>query len=403
MGRDEGKPIVQIPSLFFLVFSGVMCLLPFSMFILPEIDMWVGNGLFFQFGMFLLFLISFVDKGKNDVVKGNVPLIVFALWCSISTSMMFYDAARAKFFNFLNIFAFISLLTFFFFYRIVSEYMTREKMKKALWYLSISVSIIVFYCLIQKLNLDQFQHPTVELESLPLKDRRDFLVGTIGNPTHLASYLAISLPLFYRLNSNFSFFMSCLVWAIIGWTGSASGLLTAVSVTVFYGFFFRLKSIAIAIIGVVFYSILFFSKGFDILEISKMYMNPSGRIEMWGRLFDIWRAKPLFGYGLGFLNYINKVDSSIWSHAHCEALQTALELGLVGLVLAFWCVVDFFRTFWKTAKSSLEVSLASMFLGFIVSGFFNFPAHIWMISSLGMMAYSFMYVIKNEEENSYND
>ena len=55
----------------------------------------------------------------------------------------------------------------------------------------------------------------------------------------------------------------------------------------------------------------------------------------------------------------------------------------------------------RSVKGGMNVALASMMVGFIVNSFFSFPAHLWLISSLAMMAYTFMYVVKNDESNAY--
>lgn len=405
MGKDE-KKMLQISSPFCLFFKVWILLLPFAMFIFPGTDTWVAAGLWFQCGVFCLFLISFLEKSKQFKPQENKALLILSFWIMLNTAMVFYDAAKSSFYHHLSIFAFINFLTFLIFYKVCVDHLTRDDIRSILKYVSIGVAVVCFYCVFQKFNLDQFQNPIGTEHMIaenPKKFQTDHLVGTIGNPTHLAAYLGLSLPLFYMRKNKTSFLIACLIWLIIAWTGSASGALTALVVTVFYGIFFKARSITPIVVGIVLYCVLFVMRGYDFKEFSGIYLNPQGRFEMWGNFIEVWKRRPILGYGLGYVRFLRMTDSSktTWSHVHSELIQTGVELGALGVISVFYCIYHYFKTFFKTFKGEMSVALAAMFLGFLVNSLFNFPAHLWLLSSLGMMAYTFMYVVRNEEENSY--
>ena len=407
MERVEGKTFVQIPSPFSLFYAGLFLMLPFSIFMFPMMDMWNSSGLFFQGGVFILFLLSFVEKYRNTFISDNKPILIFSLWAMVSTAFIFYKSASQNYYNHLNMYTFFNFLTFLVFYKLSVDHLTREKMDVILKYVTYGISCVVAYAILQKFNLDQFQNP-LETQGMAQNDARkiasDYIVGTIGNPTHLSAYLGISLPLFYMRDTKFHFFTACLIWLVIGWTGSSSGLLTAISATAFYGIFFKAKAMTPIIVGIVFYAVMFASKGNLAASWISTYLNPYGRFEIWGKILEICKVSPIFGHGLGYMRFLHIVDktNTNWGHAHSEMLQLLLELGLIGVSLVVLCLFHYFKTFMRSVKGGMNVALASMMVGFIVNSFFSFPAHLWLISSLVMISYTFIYVSQNEEEHSYD-
>ncbi len=49
-------------------------------------------------------------------------------------------------------------------------------------------------------------------------------------------------------------------------------------------------------------------------------------------------------------------------------------------------------------KDRLSVVLASCFFGFCIASLFYYPSHLFLPAIIGMISYSFMYVLKNQEE-----
>jgi O-antigen ligase len=92
----------------------------------------------------------------------------------------------------------------------------------------------------------------------------------------------------------------------------------------------------------------------------------------------------------------------MWNHAHLEYYQIVLETGLIGLGLLLWCLFDYFKRVFVILDGT-TMKLASIFFGFCILGLFSFPAHIWLLASMGMIGYSWFYVIENEVFYGYKD
>ena len=86
------------------------------------------------------------------------------------------------------------------------------------------------YSLIQLLNLDQFYK---DLDGALNKDK---LVGTIGNPTHLAAYLAMMLSLFLLQQGRMWRVFAGICLGIIVLTHSITGMICAMAVLVWWLF-----------------------------------------------------------------------------------------------------------------------------------------------------------------------
>ncbi len=49
------------------------------------------------------------------------------------------------------------------------------------------------------------------------------------------------------------------------------------------------------------------------------------------------------------------------------------------------------------AENRLELTLKTIVVGFLVSCFFNYPAHLWLPATWVMFFYAAFYALKNEE------
>ena len=189
----------------FLIF---LCGLPFSNFVFRKVDIWHAHGMWFQAGLLILFCWSFFEKSKHITVR-NIPLGAFALWTGSVTSFYWYIGLLThKIYATTVFFPFFNFLCFLLFYKLSIVYLTKKDIERILFGMSVSVSVVLFYCLLQVFNLDQFYIP------LELTDN-DSLVGTIGNSHHLAVYLAICQPLFFR-KGWFNYISLIVLWVVVG-------------------------------------------------------------------------------------------------------------------------------------------------------------------------------------------
>ncbi len=354
--------------------------MPFGHFFFKQLDLWHGQGHFFQVGLLIIFALSFFEKPKPVQIL-NKSLGVFTLWTGLTTSYLWATALTKTGQYPIKIFmTFFNVLCFLLFYKLVIEYLDEEKIKKILIWFRYTIIMVLFYCTLQYLKLDEF------LKGLSSHDE---LVGTIGNPSHLAGYLAIVQPIFFNKKGIIPLI---LLWSIILLSNSASGVFVGLLVILFwlfinkkYRYFFTILILGIISLVIVF---IRFNSFFCVEH----------RFEMWKLLFETFKNKAVTGFGLGTFGALKITlppDLTIWRHVHNEFYQIAFETGLVGLGLVFWCIWEYFKEGFKLIKSNTCLVLLTMFFGICLLSLFSFPIHLWQISAIGMIAYSGIYCIKN--------
>ncbi len=360
----------------------LMVTLPFTSLFIHINNIWVSHGAYFQFGILCLFSFTLVKSLK--FIMSNIPLTSLFLWLGFTT-LLFWNMCivATNQYNFIIFMPFFNLLCFILFYKAIVEYLNELDIDRILRWFSYVVGIILIYCILQLLNLDQFHKP------LDLR-YRDELVGTIGNPAHLASWLAICLPILYYAKTKFRILFIILTWIILLMTGSLSGLGVAILITLFYNSFFgRFKQclLTFIILGSLSYIALCL-KGFN----WNLFLNNSGRFEFWKSLYPIFAQSPIVGGGFGKIISLN----NHWKHVHNEFYQIGIEGGLIGLGLAIWCIVEYFKKFVKQERSKLQVCLVSIFTAFLMLSMVNFTCHLYLTGILGMFSYAGLFVIQKE-------
>ena len=369
-----------------ILFLILICGLPFGNFLFKQTDIWHGQGHFFQIGVLFIFCWSFFKKPRCVQII-NKPLGIFTFWAGLTTSYLWFRAFVDTQHYAIKIFLpFFNFLCFLLFYKLSIEYLNKEKIEKILEWFRYSIILILFYCALQYLNLDEF------FKSIdPAVVKEDSLVGTIGNPSHLGGYLAIIQPIYFKKNLM-NILSLVLLWLIILLVNSASSIIVGLAVILFWLFMQKDKIWALlgtmGVFGIITIIILKFSN----------FFSSSSRLMIWKDVFVVFQKKAITGYGLGSFSVMkfNYGVNSNWRHLHNEYYQIAFELGLIGLILLFWCIFDYFKMF-KTIKTDLTIRLATIFFGFCLLALFTFNSHLWLMATVGMMVYSFLYTIKNEE------
>ena len=119
--------------------------------------------------------------------------------------------------------------------------------------------------------------------------------------------------------------------------------------------------------------------------------NPSvaERLYLWVSGFQMWRDRPLLGWGPGIyeetagpykapyahlIHYPTHVGFQTVSHAHNIYLMIAIQSGLLGLVLFLAFVVAAFRGIARQPDPALRYGVLAAFTAFLVGGFFEFNA-----------------------------
>ena len=366
-------------TLFLILLVGM----PFSAFLIPSLNIWHVHGLWFWLWSLVLLGTSIFKEDKYSTI--NIPFGLLTLWFGLIT---LFFAGRLlvvhQIFASRLIFPFFNFMLIVLFYKFVVSYLNRDDIERIIKYLTISVFLVLCYCVLQIFNLDQFYRGAA---MLPNDNSFDYLVGTIGNSHHLSGYLAICLPLFLYKKCILSRLGLYLTFGILGATGSATGLFTAVCVTGFISLFSRrldwkdilvLVSMAVAFFGIKYQ--------FNFKELISLYGCPSGRIEIWKLLIEDFRKAPITGTGLGTFSIMTeKAGLEPWRHAHSEYLQILKEAGLIGLGLVIFCITAFFK---RLKRDLLSITLGGMFLGFTLVCLLSYPAHLWLLASMGIFGYA---------------
>jgi O-antigen ligase len=362
------------------LFIAFFAILPFSNFLFKKVNIWHAQGQFFQVGLLVLFCASFFEKSKYTQ-SVNKPLGLFLLWSGLTTAYHWIDIiAQTNNYPVKLFFPFFNLLCAVILYRLCVEYLDKEKIGKILKYFSYSVIILLFYCVLQYLQLDEFFKG--------ISGNQDELVGTIGNKSHLSGYLALCQPLFFE-KKIVNILALILLWLIIFIAGSVSGLCCGFAILLFY-LFFKKKWVYFTLI---LSSIL--SSGIYLFVKCPYFFTSSHRVELWMEIFQKLRLKAITGYGLGYFETLKiYIERSVWRHFHNEYLQVVFEIGVIGLALLCWLIWDYFKNF-RVLKTDLSIRLASMFFGYCILALFTFNAHLWILSGIGVMSYSFLYCLRD--------
>ena len=352
-------------------------MLPFSALIINKVDIWHGQGYYAQLAVLLIYSYHLFKKNKPlSILFGYVGLTTLIQFVSIHIATKQYPVLLfLPFYNFLCIVILFDIIT---------TYCNKDFFYRFIKYFSISFMLVLLYCLVQKLGLDQFYR---SIDGAVIGNNKE-VVGIMGNPMHNSHFIAIGLPVLFILKGWWRKLAIYFALLIIVFAGSTSGLVVSLAVLIFGQIFLRIFNkweIGIAILLAILFSI------FNIHHFNHIF-NPSGRIGIWQGYFPIFNEKPIMGWGLGIINELAKQPKFFqWRHLHFEYYHFAVECGLIAVGLAFWAIIDYFRRFKSAAKDQTTVIMASIFLAFLLTALFGFPMHLWVLSVLGIVSYSYFY------------
>ena len=251
---------------------------------------------------------------------------------------------------------------------------------------------VVGYCLLQMLSLDEF------FKSLNWEKPSDELVGPIGNQTFLAAYLGILLPI-YLFSTHYWKLMAAACLLMVGWLAwsfqSATGVLvTTASLIWWTAWRYHWKSLA-------WLPLFLIGAWWSYSHLPDLWAS-SGRISAWSEYWQMFKAnKPTTGLGAGAVRMLSEqiVKGPLlqWRHLHNEFYQVAVEHGMVGFGLMVATVVASVRQFLRLERTDLSLAMGGMWLAFLLTSLTLFPAHLWTLGSLGLVAYGGLYRLSAQE------
>jgi len=381
----------KIPQKIPLSLAIIAIVLPFSNFLFwHKVDAWNAFGYVLQTSILVLY--SF------HVARKSPPLAGLFLWAGCLTQFFWFlvqtQDNQYPVMIFLPFFNFLCMVVLF---DLITQYVNKENALRILKCLAISVYAMAIYAVLQKINCDQFYN------NIDLRLKVDTVVGTLGNPMHFAHFIGMTLPVLFLFKRNIGKIAVLIALSALLFTNSASGILVAIVTLGFYSLFYRHFKTRELLLLVLFIAVFAYFKCRSINQLIGYFLNTSGRMQAWREFFKVFRSRPITGVGLGIINQIAMVQGKAlygWRHVHNEFYHYAIELGLVGVGFIFWGIVNYFNKFKALLKDEVTVISASMFLGFLTASLFGFPSHIWLMSFVGLLGYSFLFIEGQVNENT---
>lgn len=361
--------------------------LPFAPLINQKLDLWHGQGLWASLWIGLLFGLS-IFTGQKKLTTGNKPLaawliltFIWVLWSLTKGIMVNKQYNLALFLPMLHI---LSIVLFCF---SANNTWSRSFIERLMKAIAISASVLVAYGLCQAVGFDPI------FKDLDASKKTHEVVGLIGNPSHFGIYLAVILPIFWAIRTSHSYLTQLGIWSLLiillFRNASVSGILSATLASIVWWLYHNKKAaIGIGSLLVLAITLLYFNDVADAASI-RMIMTDSGRLATWEALSKLIGKSPLFGLGPGALSFISQSFTGPltgWRHAHNEFLQLTIEQGLAGLAILGWFLYDLAQRVLKLEAEPLVPALASVITAFLFSSFLSYPAHLWMIGSVGLFA-----------------
>ena len=368
--------------------------LPFAhhfsqIFSLP-LDIWQAQAAWSQLWIIVLFFGNIGSRNKQPALS-NKPLACFLTWVGLlSLSMWVKTMCVQKAYPLSMLQATTHVILLVFFYQAAVSTWNVQFLAKLFKVLAWTGVIVMGYCFIQLFSLDQF-YRDIDNGQPWAKDR---LVGTIGNPTHLSAYLAMMLPLFLLQKGRIWKVFTGICLAILYFTHSITGWICATAVTTWWLWYNHRKWLW-AFVLIIPLAIVW-------LKFNMNEFNPYGRLIVWPKFYEIFHEKSITGIGLGYIYELSKTIKNgdvlfQWRHVHNEYFQMAIETGLIGLGLIFWMICSTVRKIAMLQKTPLLIACAGILIAFGLNCMTNFPAHLWLLGSMALIAYCGIEVILREE------
>ena len=219
------------------------------------------------------------------------------------------------------------------------------------------------------------------------KGQVNIVIGTLDNPSLLAGYLAVALPLLAR-----SFpILAVLALALMVYANSVLPMfaLAAAGAVYLWSKFGGLKAFggtvgafALASVFTVFYNGFNFSVRGDLI-----------RLEVWKAAFKASFMHPIAGHGLssfhqGFTDYAIQtgtwLEATRWIQAHSEPIQLIVEGGWVTLIILALIVFSLVRRYCKAEKTARLVAAGASCAALVVYASAHFPFHVASHAALGL-------------------
>ena len=355
--------------------------LPLAPFLLPKtLDLYHAQMTWFHAGLGVMGACALTSQRLG---VPNKPLACWMGWGALLSLWWWTQTLlQQKAFAFPLLMGFGHLMTLGLFFALYTQTWTPQTLPTLLRGLAVTGAVLTVYGVLQLWNLDQFFNDTSQ--------GRDIVHGTLGNPNHFGCYLALMLPLFLLQPERWWRYLAAIALLLIICTQSV-GAYAATGASLLYGLGvwkpkWVLPALAVGAIAL-----------WVALLLVPRFTNPEGRWEAWGTFGRMFLAKPLTGWGPGFIHAWSQTVTEgpmfQWRHAHNEYLQVAVEQGLLGLSILGWMLASTAQKAWRLRHDPVGLACGMLVVALAVNSLVNFPAHLVVISSLGLVAVSSLWIL----------
>lgn len=343
---------------------------------------------------------------NNDTIEINKVFITFSLFTLWAFISVFWSISPIR-----TVIEGIQLIAFLLVY-IITIKLTKEGLDKLFKVLLLVSGGIAFLGI---------------LEYLFVSGSR--ILATFTNPNPFGIYMVmiflVALSLSIRNKSKSYFALSVLFLSVVLLSGSRAsiGALVVSLIIVFFGLDRSqikgalIKSLLIFITAFVFSQISLYASIFirenvfldqsllDSITRSSSFITSSlkGRLEFWRVAFDLFKNKPMTGYGQGtyFSAYYIEYGMNEWysRFTHNHYLQIMSELGIVGILL----FLSFLWTGFKAVTYNAKQTNKSIYFWGMVAGLVAFLLHIgvdftWNFPAVTALFFFFLGVTTKEDK-----
>lgn len=367
-------------------------------FLLPFVDIWTAQGAWIQLCALVMFSSSFIIQEKYSIPK-SIPLALVNIWVGAFTlfiCLMVMAKGKMDIAHFAQYFNFLCILVIF---KFIVSYLNATDIDRCLHYVKYILIGTLLLCVLQRFSLGQFfeiyKHydATGKVNVNPAQQFGN-VFGMLGNGTHLSGLLAMLSPLLFKTTRE-NILSLILLIILLFYTGtiigdpSISGFVI-ISILLLYRALYREH--------IIFYFYLFCAASCLILisvNSNIQLFNPQGRLEPWKYYWDLCQKQFVVGYGLGTVRAVSELTPfKTMKHLHFEYFQILLETGIIGLM----CVVGLINEFWKKQTEGIGLTCKLIVFGYLLSGLFNYPMHLWMPSVYACFAYAGLIIYERDKK-----
>ncbi len=334
----------------------------------------------------------------------------------------------------LILWCFSSLLSMFFSYSNIPTAASRQTE----WFIHLFFGWTIYSLLIQKNNLRFFIQSLPVIASLlviigffifwfynPAAPNHDwasppFFIN-IRHLSHLAVAALLLIPFIHKKIFFYTVPLTCLLWALIIWSGGRSGILAAAIAITTVTFLTRnwqqfLYQLIAFFVGSYLSTLnpIIYSDIFKIINQQATTLSLdldrilSGRITIWSYSLEHLLNNPIFGAGIERFKIISHQNGHPgFYHPHNFIIQFLLEWGVIGGSAFLFIILKSHLVMWKHRniffKDDLTTSTFSMYIAFFLislfSGIYYFSYSILLLVTCNALLFSRLHLFKEKQNN----